>query len=281
MPVHIGRIDYLNIWHVFYLLEQLCPPGPEYHYVPGHPSQLNHALATGDLDISPSSSFEYLAHAELYQLLPGASISAHHEVQSVLFLSPAPLVDLPAWLACNPGPVLLTSASATSSALLQVLWTQKWGLALPRWQDVEPGAGVASGRPFLEIGNFALRHFVHTPPGYHCIDLAREWTSWTGLPFVFAVWIVRRTQTPLARKLLAVLQRHITTITQTVDQHFSDLSLLPQRPECLTPETLQQYWQALNYTLGPREQAGLTLFGECCSRQGLLPGMPSLRWFGA
>lgn len=102
----------------------------------------------------------------------------------------------------------------------------KWGLALPRWQDVEPGAGVASGRPFLEIGNFALRHFVHTPPGYHRIDLAREWTSWTGLPFVFAVWIVRRTQTPLARKLLAVLQRHITTITQTVDQHFSDLSLL-------------------------------------------------------
>ena len=128
MKLRIGRIDYLNIWHVFHLLTEICPEGPYFHYEPGHPSRLNHALATGELDISPSSSFEYLLHAEQYEILPGASICAHSEVQSVLFLSPAPLAELPAWLASNPGPVCLTGASATSTALLKVLWSQKWGL---------------------------------------------------------------------------------------------------------------------------------------------------------
>lgn len=279
MPVHIGRIDYLNIWHIFHLLTRYCPEGAEYHYVPGHPSQLNHALARGDLDISPSSSFEYLVRAEHYQLLPAASISAHTEVQSVLLVSPAPLDDLCAWLAHNPGPVLLTSASATSTALLKILWTQKWGFAEPDWQDIEPGKGLASGRPFLEIGNFALRHFVCPPQGYHCIDLATEWSTWTGLPFVFAVWIMRRALPAQARALLALLQRHIATLTTTLDQHFPALSGLSVRPDWLTQAELVRYWQAMSYTLDAREQAGLALFGECCTRQGLLAGMPALRWF--
>ena len=279
MTLRIGRIDYLNIWHVFHLLEGVCPEGPDFGYVPGHPSRLNSALASGELDISPSSSFEYLLHAENYELLPGASICAHAEVQSVLFLSPVPLAELPAWLARNPGPVCLTGASATSAALLKVLWSQKWGLPAPRWREVEPGAGLSTGRPFLEIGNIALRHFVHPPQGWHIVDLATEWADWTGLPFVFAVWIVRRGLTRTAREQLGRLQTHIAAITAELEEHFEALSRLPDLPDWLTSPALLRYWRAMNYDLGPREQAGLALFGECCTRQGLLPGMPGLRWF--
>jgi chorismate dehydratase len=281
MKLRIGRIDYLNIWHVFHLLAEACPEGPDFHYEPGHPNRLNHALATGELDISPSSSFEYLLHAERYELLPGASICAFREVQSVLFLSPAPPEELPAWLARNPGPVCLTGASATSTALLKVLWSQKWGLPEPEWAEVEPGAGLATGRPFLEIGNIALRHFVHPPHGYHVIDLATEWTSWTGLPFVFAVWIVRRGLALPERELLRRLQSHISTITEGLANRFESLSRLPDLPDWLTSPDLLRYWRAMDYGLGPEEQAGLALFGECCTRRGLLPGMPALRWFSA
>jgi chorismate dehydratase len=279
MTLQIGRIDYLNIWHIFHLLAKTCPEGPDFHYVPDHPSSLNRALADGELDISPSSSFEYLLHAEKYFLLPGASISAHKEVQSVLFLSPAPLHELPAWLAGNPGPVCLTGASATSTALLKVLWTQKWKLPEPNWMTVEPGHGLSTGRPFLEIGNLALRHFVEPPAGYHIVDLATEWSTWTGLPFVFAVWIVRRSLPAPARKLLTVLQQHIGSITADLDSHFETLSRLPELPAWLTSPNLLRYWRAMSYDLGPREQASLVLFGEHCTKQGLLPGMPGLRWF--
>ncbi|NCD25230.1 MAG: solute-binding protein [Deltaproteobacteria bacterium] len=279
MTLHIGRIDYLNIWHVFHLLESFCPEGPAFHYIPGHPSDLNAALADGTLDISPSSAFEYLARAEHYSLLPGASICAHEEVQSVLFLSPVDIDELPAWLAANPGPVCVTGASATSTALLKVLWSQKWSLPAPEWKEVPPGAGLATGRPFLEIGNLALRHFVHPPQGMHVIDLAREWRSWTDLPFVFAVWIVRRHLAPESRQLVDRLRGHIAAITATLDQEFDRLSLLPHRPDWLTQPDLLRYWRAMDYGLDARERAALALFAECCTRQGLLPGAPGLRWF--
>lgn len=279
MTLQIGRIDYLNIWHVFHLLAKICPEGPDFHYVPGHPSTLNRDLATGELDISPSSSFEYLLHAENYELLPGASICAREEVQSVLFLSPASVKDLPAWLARNPGPVCLTGASATSAALLKVLWSQKWGLPEPHWETVEPGSGLHTGRPFLEIGNLALRHFVDPPAGYQIFDLATEWSNWTGLPFVFAVWIVRRSLPAPTRDLLALLQKHIAAITAELDSHFETLSRLPELPDWLTSPDLLRYWRAMSYGLGPEEQASLSLFGEHCTSRGLLPGMPGLRWF--
>lgn len=281
MTLRIGKIDYLNIWHVFHLLEQSCPEGADFHYQPGHPSELNRALAAGLLDVSPSSAFEYLLHAEQYQLLPGASISAEREVQSVLFLSPVPLEQLPAWLNKNPGPVCLTGASATSSALLRVLWSQRWNLPPVSWQEVSPGTGRDTGRPFLEIGNLALRHFVAPPPGYHIYDLATEWNAWTGLPFVFAVWIARRKLTVTATALLSTLNGHIARITHELADHFGPLSRQPHRPKWLSAPSLLNYWQAMSYELGPREQAALLLFGKYCTEQGLLPGTPGLTWFTA
>jgi chorismate dehydratase len=140
---------------------------------------------------------------------------------------------------------------------------------------------IATGRPFLEIGNLALRHFVAPPAGYHVTDLATEWSSWTGLPFVFAVWIVRRDLPAPARKLLGILRKHIAVITADLPDHFETLSRLPDLPGWLTSPDLLRYWRAMELRFGPREQASLALFGERCTSQGLLPGMPGLRWFTA
>ncbi|MBM9532318.1 hypothetical protein JWG42_19360, partial [Desulfoprunum benzoelyticum] len=81
------------------------------------------------------------------------------------------------------------------------------------------------------------------------------------------------------RALLAVLQEHIGTITANLDSHFEALSRLPELPAWLTSPDLLRYWRAMSYGLGPEEQASLALFGEHCTRRGLLPGMPGLRWF--
>lgn len=276
MTLTIGKIDYLNIWHVFQLLADVCPEGPDFHYVPGHPNELNRALSAGTLDISPSSSFEYLLNAEQYRLLPGASISAAREVQSVLFLAPVDPEGLAAWMSANPGPVCVTGASATSTALLKVLWTQKWGLPDADWLHVPPGSGLATGRPFLEIGNLALHHFISPPTGYRIIDLATQWSEWTGLPFVFAVWIVRRALSPCTQVLLSRLGQEISRITDELDRHYPELAERPSRPDWLCSSDLQRYWQTMSYGLGPAEQAALALFGERLTTQGLLPGMPGL-----
>ena len=89
----LGYISYLNCVPFFqYLRDQ----GYGGRLVPGVPSSLNRMLQLGELDASPSSSFEYALHAEKYCLLPDFSISSTGPVNSVLLFSSEPpemLVD--------------------------------------------------------------------------------------------------------------------------------------------------------------------------------------------
>lgn len=152
---------------------------------------LNKGLAEGRLDISPSSSFEYLANAEKYRLMPDLSISAETEVQSVLFCLPFPFDKLERYVSAG-GNVRLSTASAASVALLKVLWRFYWKMPPARWSWTDPGQSLNSGEPFLEIGDYALSIYFYPRPDLYIIDLATEWKKFTGLPFVFALWILKR-----------------------------------------------------------------------------------------
>lgn len=279
LPLRLGRIDYLNVWHVFQLLTRLLPEGKGCAHLPGHPSQLNLALREGLLDVSPSSSFEYLEGAEKYVLLSGHGICARHQVQSVLLLSPTPLEGLASWMAHHPGAVFLSSASATSSVLLRVLWRQAWKLPEPTWQQCTPGQGMGTGRPHLEIGNIALRLWLNPPPGWHVIDLATAWHRFTGLPFVFAVWIVRHASLAHHRDTLLQLQTALTTATCMLPDSVHDLAPLAATLHGIPAEAVLGYWRSMHTDLGPEEHAALVRFGAYATELGLLSGMPALRWF--
>ncbi|MFP4658215.1 MAG: menaquinone biosynthesis protein, partial [Desulfonatronovibrionaceae bacterium] len=187
----VGQINYLNIWPVFYFLRQTPEiSGAGIEFQEGHPSRLNASLRQGEVDLAPASLFEYLKNPGLYRLLPNNGISATREVQSVLFCTPVRGGLLREYVQ-SKGRVSLTSASATSAALLRILWKYAWDLPEPQWTESDPGRGPETGVPFLEIGNHALEIWLNPPPGYAVFDLAREWEKMTALPFVFAVWIVR------------------------------------------------------------------------------------------
>jgi chorismate dehydratase len=274
----IGKIDYLNVWPIFQLLETDPAGGMKHELVPGHPSYLNSRLAEGSIDVSPSSAFEYLLHAEKYQLLPGLSISSDGPVQSVLLVSPVPLDKLPAFLGEHGNRVNLTGASATSVRLLKVLWTLAWHLPEPEWEVIEPGQGLGRGLPFLEIGDRALRLFSARPDGWHIIDLGEAWKAWTGLPFVFALWIVRKDLTAAQQSLLSTLAARLLEIKKSVPRNMENL--LDQAGDKGFPrKVLRAYWQVMSYELGEQEQASLALYAHHCTRLGLLNGCPALNWF--
>ena len=276
--LNIGKIDYLNVWPMFHLLEQNHDLQQNCNLVPGHPSFLNACLAKGSVDISPSSAFEYLLHAERYQILPELSISSNGPVQSVLLVSPVPVADLPAFLAEHGNQVNVTGASATSVGLLKILWSLAWKLQTPTWHVTEPGKGISQELPFLEIGDRALEIFIQRPAGWHIIDLGEAWKQWTGLPFVFALWIVRRDLDPEQCALLQTLARHLIAIkksvhtqldllaSQAVHTHFSHTDLI-------------SYWNVMKYELDHEEQASLALYAHYCQQIGLLSGVPALHWF--
>lgn len=277
--LRIGQISYLNVLPLYHHLQRMFPDAPDIRYIPGHPSAMNRGLAEGALDAAPASAFEYLRGAENYRLLPDLSISAPEgPVKSVLMVSPVPLAELPAWMAEHGNRVSLTSASASSIALLKVLWSCFWKLPEADWTDIEPGSGLEHGRPFLEIGNHALRNYLRPPEGWHLVDLADEWLRFTGLPFVFAVWIVRRGLGERQRELLADVHAALMHCKASCMEAVDDISELPDIRGWIDHDGVYDYLSTLGYDLGPREQASLALFGRYCTDLGLIPGMPELSW---
>jgi chorismate dehydratase len=243
-----------------------------------HPARLNALLSQGELDLAPSSSFEYLLNAERYSLLPDLSISSDGPVQSVLLACPFPPEEISRRVVGCGLRVGLSSASASSAALLRILWRFHWQWPEPTWSSVEPGQGLNFDGPFLEIGDTALKLTCAPQPGWHLVDLGVAWKEFTGLPFVFGAWMVREGLESQAESLLdkvvqslAVAHLAFAKTPQAAIQRY-------QRPDWLSAQALADYWQCIRYDFGPREQAGLVLFGEYARRLGLLPSVPGLRW---
>ena len=112
MALSVGYINYLNSYPLF---AQLLKEG-QYRFIEGVPSALNEKLNRGEIDISPSSSFEYLLHWRDYLVAPNLSISSRRQVESVLLFTSEPL-ELTV-----PARVAITGESATSVNLLKVFF---------------------------------------------------------------------------------------------------------------------------------------------------------------
>src|SRR5512135_2097525 len=86
-----------------------------YEFVEGVPSFLNKEIREGRIDVSPSSSIEYLRNADRYDLIEGHSISSIGPVGSVFLFSRRPIEELAG------ATVATSSQSETSVALLRII----------------------------------------------------------------------------------------------------------------------------------------------------------------
>ena len=269
MTLCVGRISYLNAIPFFHHLGQTGFAG---QIIDGVPAELNARLAAGEIDLSPSSSFEYALHWHDYLLLPGFSISSFGPVHSVLLFSCLPLT------AVGQGEIVLTGESATSVNLLKVLLQEFCGVhrVLCRIADGPVEAVIAAGGSALLIGDRALRAARNLPEGMQVYDLGELWKHYTGLPFVFALWIVRRAAYA-ARQ--GEIQRFCRQLGQSLELAFADLggtaaAVTPGGP--LSAEELVAYWQTVSYQLTPAHLDGLRKFFALCVKHDLLPEDPEL-----
>lgn len=272
MSLRIGHIAYANCVPFFHYLRQ-CGFSGEIRS--GVPSELNGLLAAGEIDLAPSSSFEYGRSAGDYLLLPGHSISSFGPVQSVLLFSPHPLEEI------ARTPIDLTSESATSINLLKLLLAEFLGKDPSCCRlAAQPAEEIASqGGNVLIIGDRALRTARQLCEKTNIYDLGELWWRFTGLPFVFALWIVRAAIAAEVAPALRILQQQLA---QSRKMAFADLSLLAgQTPErqWMGEAALADYWRAMSYDLSPQHQAGLQLYFSLCVRHGLLTEEPLLRFF--
>jgi chorismate dehydratase len=192
MTLTIGVIDYLNVQPVYYRLQERLA-GQDVRFVYGVPTTLNRMLVAGEIDVAPISAIETARHAADLAVIPQLGIATLGAVKTVLLFSWMP--D-PAEL--DGVTVALTDHSATSVELVKILCRERYGVA-PRWrvapQNLDEMLSRASAA--LLIGDEALiEGTVHRAVPRrgvpHVFDLGDEWLKWTGLPFVFALWSVRR-----------------------------------------------------------------------------------------
>ncbi len=270
--VKLGKITYINASPVYYGLDQ-APPPQWLELVPDVPAALNHKIHSGSVDISPISSAFYAMHHRELLLLPDFSISCNGPVLSVICASRYPLDEL------GGRKVLFSKESASSSSFLKMLFSIK-GVA-PQYQ-VGPVGDMAAIPEDVDavmvIGDDALilpwqERFEHR------IDLGKAWFEMTGLPFVFAVWAVRR---DFARHYPERVNQVIELLRMSREQGYAHLDQVIDSGQArlgLEQKRIQAYYQHLFCDLDPEKEKGMALFFESLYKENILKELPRITYF--
>jgi chorismate dehydratase len=277
--VRVGRIPYVNCYPVYGAIDRGVVP-LDGTIATGVPSVLNRWMSEGALDISVVSAVEYARDARRYLLLPDLAISCDGPVRSVMLFSKRPAEEL------DGRRVIVSRSSMTSVALVELLFENVWR-ARPEFVagDAEVSDIAAFHRDAhdarLVIGDAALvlrgesrprlAAAADSPslPSYpFAYDLGETWKTWTGLPFVFAVWVAQRSA-PVADALGV----HATLITSRNWglEHLSELAAQASEATGVTEPICLEYLSGLDYGLSYEHLAGLTEFFRRLVAAGRVP----------
>lgn len=150
------------------------------------PARLVEGLRSARLDVALVSSIE-LFRVRGYRWIDGPAVCGAGAVRSVQVFLRRPLREVER--------VLLDPASRAAAALTRVMLPRRLARA-PQFLEAAPGsepesAALAAGADaWLSIGDTALRRAL-APDAPESFDPCAAWFADTGLPFAFAVWIVR------------------------------------------------------------------------------------------
>jgi chorismate dehydratase len=271
--LRMGRIGYLNVLPIYHPLEAGILPH-DYELVSGPPALLNMMMARGELHVSSCSCFEYACRPQRYCLVRDLSIGSRGPVMSVLLLSRLPLEKL------DGHEILISGETHTSVALLRLLFKNHYKLQA-EFVTGQVTQALSSPTPppaFLAIGDEALRLRRHPEYPYR-LDLAEAWREWTGLPFIFGLWVISRqaADSNIFRDDPGELLR------RGRDWGLANMDVILELTAhgCpLSKEELRGYYRdGLVYSLGEEELRGLELFYDKLARAGMIPAVPELRFF--
>lgn len=272
--MRLGRIGYINCYPVYGAIDRGLVDLPA-ELVTGTPAELNDLLVAGELDVSVISAIEYARHAKDLVLLPDIAISSDGPVKSVILYSRRTVGQL------DGRTVLVSAASRTSVALLQLLCRHVWHVT-PHFAQARAEASDLHNvhnlphDGLLVIGDPALLLGARRVYG-HAYDLGEEWKRWTGLPFVFAVWAARRAADPAAvrRGHQALLASRAWGL-----KHLAELAGAAASATGVPLETCRDYFAGLDYAFSYKHLAGLTDFFRRLAQDGIVPD-GSLQFLGA
>jgi chorismate dehydratase len=264
MKLRIGKISYANLFPIFYMIEKHGGRA-QYDIIEGVPSELNRKLRENIIDISPSSSIEHLRNPDKYDVIKNHSISADGPIKSILLFSRIPLEAL------DGKSILTSSQSETSVALVEIICRKFYNLACTFISSSEPiGKALQSYPAYLLIGDDAISQ-SRMWPDLHVYDLGSLWKQHTGLPFTYALWLVRKECASQDPETLAGFIRDLDTAKVRSQAHLREVAKAWPHKAMLSTDDLIAYWGGISYDLTDEHGKGLILFRQYAEEIGLLP----------
>lgn len=234
-----------------------------------HPSVLASALRDGELDAALVPVFEVLnAPKGTYRLVDGIGICSDGPVYSVFVAHKAEVGELE--------DVVADPASRTSVHLLQVLGRGVHGRVL-NLVAAENANDLELNDARLLIGNQAIRYRLEcerSRPAVRFWDLGETWSRWTGLPFVYAVWVLRG-EVDL-RVSLAAADEFRAAAAVGIGRRHQIASENKEFPREFAARYLNEH---IRFHVGTPEKRGLALFNSELASAGFVSdGNAELEW---
>ena len=270
--VNLGRIVYMNVAPVYYGLDNGLKPD-WLNIVSAPPSILNNMMVKNELDISPVSSVAYAKNQDEWLLLPDLSISCFGRVMSVILVSKKPFEKL------TDNKVIITDKSAAAAELLKLLFSIKKVKPVFETMPIQcPDEIKKSADAALIIGDKALKekwelHFDHI------FDLGRMWLELTDLPFVFALWAVRKSFADKQPEVVSSIIKLFDISKKQGKKNLEDIAKKASEILGIDIDICKKYYELLNYNLDPLQLKGLTSFFEKLYHKKILPKKVQLRFF--
>jgi len=230
--------------------------------VPAHCALL---LSQSDVEVALVPVIEYQRISGI-SLVSDVCVGSKKEVRSVVLV--ARNDDLK-----SARSVALDESSRTSAALVKIIFREFLGFE-PRWttHSPDPELMLEQNDAALIIGDPAM-----TFPREHLQvwDLASLWRQYTGLGFVFAMWMVRDQAVGKATTLdLAGARDEGLSRREEIVDHYLPLLGLPR-------SLLEEYLtENICFHLDKEMRAGLDLFFSLASKNGLLGDLKPLKTIG-
>ncbi len=249
MNLKLARMPYINVDPFYYTLEYV-DKRPDIELVSGYPRQIGRLAVTKDaIDAAPISVMDFLNLQNTYESLGRMCVAVKEKAGSVNLFTKVPAEKL------NNHKIGITSQTSTSRILMRLILEQRYGVTSAVYLD-QPEQNEVDA--FLFIGNNALVHAHNGLKGFeYMYDLGEEWYKWTGLPFVFALWAVRKDVSQKDKDYLSnILGGSLDTFRQ------SEGEMAKKRAEelLISPGSIQDYWHLFIYNRTTAVDKSLDLF---------------------
>ena len=259
------------------------------------PARSAELLSQGRVDAAlvPVISYHQLSDV---RLVPGVCVGAREKVQSVALVTRG--MDL-----SEVRSVSLDTSSKTSVVLTKIIFREFLGLD-PKWRDAPPDldamldasdCALLIGDPALSISDGGLRlanssfpkdlsegwagddskSAIRNPQSaikesaIRKFDLAQLWREYTGLGFVFAMWMTSAEESPI--DFAAARDEGIERIEEIVSNYQSDIKI--------SAEDFRNYlWRNISYTVDDDLQRGMELYFRLANTNRLCESLRELNY---